>query len=288
MNDRPRARLGFGTGLPALQSADVVHLLETALDHGVRHIDTAPLYLWGAAEALIGKTASRRRDEMFLVSKAGLQPPRASARVFAKLRRLLSRDARETQPQSGLFAPSQIVASVEASLRALRTDRLNALLMHEIRAHEMSDALAETLRKLKADGKALAIGLATDSASAEAIAQRYPGFFDIAQTAWGDGAHLNARTHIIHSIMARRGAAISTKAAQNSDFAQRFRAATDVDPQDREALGSLLLRAAMADSEGGVALFSTTNPARIAANALLLPLDADLSQRLKPFWSELP
>ena len=289
MSGGQQARMGFGTGLPALQSApDAARLIEIALDNGIHHIDTAPLYLWGAAESLVAQVASRRRGDMYIVSKTGLQPPSAGARVAAKLGRLLSRGTPHAQPRSGLFAPAQVIASVEKSLRALRTDRLDALLLHEIRPDDMSDALAETLRKIKHGGKALAIGLATDGESTQTIAQAYPGFFDILQTAWGEASTAPARLCIFHSILQRRGAAISRRAANDKDFARRMAELAGVDPLDSGALGTLLMRAAMTESRGGVVLFSSANPTRITANARLAPLDPDLLQDLKPLWNDLP
>jgi aryl-alcohol dehydrogenase-like predicted oxidoreductase len=288
MSNAQQARMGFGTGLPALQSApDAARLIEGALDSGIRHIDTAPLYLWGAAESLVGQVATRRRNDMFIVSKTGLQPPSAGARVAAKLGRVLSRSAQHAEPRSGLFAPAQVIASVEKSLRALQTDRLDALLLHEVRPHDMSDALIETLRKIKDQGKALAIGLATDGESTHAIARAYPGFFDIFQTAWGDSSIASARPCIFHSVLQRRGAAIARRAANDGDFARRIAETADVDPLDSDALGSLLMRAAMTETRGGVVLFSSANPTRIAANARLTPLDPNLLQKLRLIWSNI-
>src|SRR5262245_58942461 len=75
------ARLGFGCArLPGVLSKDdAVELLEAALDSGVSHVDTAPLYGWGEAEPLLGELARRRRSEMTIVTKVGLAPPTALA-----------------------------------------------------------------------------------------------------------------------------------------------------------------------------------------------------------------
>jgi aryl-alcohol dehydrogenase-like predicted oxidoreductase len=63
-------RVGFGcAGLHGAVSAhEAEMLLETALDNGVTHFDTARVYGWGAAEAMLGALARRRRDEMVFVS----------------------------------------------------------------------------------------------------------------------------------------------------------------------------------------------------------------------------
>ena len=48
-------------------------LLQSALDQGVTHFDTAALYGFGVSETLVGKALSKRRSEFTLASKCGMQ-----------------------------------------------------------------------------------------------------------------------------------------------------------------------------------------------------------------------
>ncbi len=283
-----RGRLGFGAGLPALGDApNALALLETALDSGITHFDTAPLYLWGAAEPLLGRLAARRRDEMTIVTKAGMAPPSLAARLTARVRHAFHRRATPAATRSGLFQPAQVRASLEASLRALRTDRVEALLLHEIRADQMSDELAGELSDLKQAGKTRALGLATPAAYAAPLLQRYPKLFDIVQVSIEDLAALrpNAAVPVAHSVLGARAARLQAKAASDPSFAHRFAEETGVDPKDRVSVGRLLLRTALATNAMGVTLFSSTNATTIRANAALEPADPAFAQRVSALMS---
>jgi diketogulonate reductase-like aldo/keto reductase len=97
---------------------DEVAALRLGLDLGMTLIDTAEMYGDGAAETVVAEAIAGRRDEVFLVSK--VLPQNATRRG--------------------------IVAACEASLRRLRTDRLDLYLLH----WPGSVPLAETLEGFEA------------------------------------------------------------------------------------------------------------------------------------------
>ena len=82
--------------------AAAIAALRRGLDLGMTHIDTAEMYLSGAAEDLVGEAIAGRRDEVFLVSK--VLPQNASR--------------------------SGTIAACERSLARLGTDRLDCYLLH--------------------------------------------------------------------------------------------------------------------------------------------------------------
>ena len=86
---------------PARRRAEI-QALRVGLDLGLTLIDTAEMYADGEAEVLAGEAIAGRRDEVFLVSK--VLPQHASRRG--------------------------VVAACEASLRRLRTERLDLYLLH--------------------------------------------------------------------------------------------------------------------------------------------------------------
>ena len=97
--------LGQGTwhlGESRHPGAEEVAALRLGLDLGLMLIDTAEMYGNGAAELLVGEAIADRRDEVFLVSK--VLPQHATAKGT--------------------------VEACEASLRRLRTDRLDLYLLH--------------------------------------------------------------------------------------------------------------------------------------------------------------
>lgn len=95
------------TGPP--DEADAVRLLNRAVDAGITLIDTARAY--GTAEEVIGRALSHRRGEIVLASKFTLVGP-------------------DRQPLAGDALRDHFWASLDASLRALRTDWLDLYQVH--------------------------------------------------------------------------------------------------------------------------------------------------------------
>jgi diketogulonate reductase-like aldo/keto reductase len=119
--------LGQGTwgmaGHPE-RRADEIKALRMGIDVGMTLIDTAEMYAGGAAEALVAEAIEGRRGEVFLVSK--VLPNHA------------------TRPGT--------IAACEASLRRLRTDRLDLYLLHW-REDTPLDETLEALDALVRGGK---------------------------------------------------------------------------------------------------------------------------------------
>jgi aryl-alcohol dehydrogenase-like predicted oxidoreductase len=117
---------GYGDGTEAC-----AHALRLGVDLGMCLVDTAPVYGAGAAEAAIGRALGGFRRRVVLATKFG---PEASA-------------------------PRALAASVEASLRRLRTDVIDLLQMHwpsyEV---PMADTL-EAMARLVEAGKVRFLGL---------------------------------------------------------------------------------------------------------------------------------
>jgi aryl-alcohol dehydrogenase-like predicted oxidoreductase len=139
-------KLGRNTGVKypvdfALPSdQEVAALLESARQLGVNLIDTAPAY--GESERRLGPFVNNHRDEIVLCTKCGEQY-------------LNGRSVYD-------FSTEAILASVEQSLRRLRTDHVDILLLHsdghDAEILTQTDAL-ETLSRLKKSGKIRAAGI---------------------------------------------------------------------------------------------------------------------------------
>ncbi|TIQ23580.1 MAG: aldo/keto reductase [Mesorhizobium sp.] len=117
--------LGQGTwrmGEDARSHAEDVNALKLGLDLGMTLIDTAEMYASGGAEEVVADAIAGRRDEVFLVSK--VLPSNASR--------------------------TGVPAACEASLRHLRTDRIDLYLLH----WPGSVPLAETVEAFEALKKA--------------------------------------------------------------------------------------------------------------------------------------
>ena len=111
--------------------------LRRGVDLGMRLVDSAPAYGAGAAEEAIGRALGGVRAEVVLATKFG---PEASA-------------------------PDALVASVEASLRRLQTDRVDLLQMHWPSYDVPLDETLEAMAGLVAAGKVRALGLGNCTAA---------------------------------------------------------------------------------------------------------------------------
>src|SRR5690606_12911383 len=87
---------------------DVEVLLNSALDLGITLIDTAPAC--GVAEERIGRAFGHRRDEFVLATKIG--------------------ETFEAGVSHFDFSAAAVSVSIEASLRRLRTDRIDVVCVH--------------------------------------------------------------------------------------------------------------------------------------------------------------
>jgi aryl-alcohol dehydrogenase-like predicted oxidoreductase len=148
--------LGFGAmelrgtpGHPVIPDDQAGRLLAAVLDGGINLIDTSIDY--GRSEELIGRYLAHRRDEYFLASKCGCPAPQ----LWMKLR------PRRTLHRQHDYRPLNVRAGVEASLRRLRTDRLDLVQVHHSpsRAQLAADHTIETLTGLRDQGKVRFIGM---------------------------------------------------------------------------------------------------------------------------------
>lgn len=119
-------------------------LLGTAHGLGINLIDTAPAY--GTSEERLGSLLAGQRDQWIISTKAGEEFDDA------------------TGASRFDFSPAAITTSIERSLRRLRTDRLDLVLLHsdgrDVEIIEQSGAL-DALGALKKQGKVRLIGVST-------------------------------------------------------------------------------------------------------------------------------
>lgn len=130
---------------------EVAGLLDSALKLGVNLIDTAPAY--GASERRLGAFVAANRERLIVATKCGEQ----------------YKDGRSIHD----FSAAGIAASAEESLRRLKTDYLDALLLHsdgeDVKILTETDAL-EALGRLKQSGKIRAAGISAKTEAGIALA----------------------------------------------------------------------------------------------------------------------
>jgi D-threo-aldose 1-dehydrogenase len=278
--------LGFGcSSLPyGVDRSESLRLLETALDAGITYFDTARMYGFGDAESVLGALAERHRDRIIIASKAGILPASRSLplRAFNRGVRLLHKAAPQlkkhltplrSEPRTGVFDLQDLRKSVETSLKKLRTNYLDVLLLHECTELDIAkEELLYFLEDLRKQGKIRAFGLATGINETIRIIKTRPQLGCITQIAsniWNMNiARLptgSDRLTIIHSVLTSRFHDLTQRLSEDRSLAAEWRSALQIDPNDKPALAQLLLAHAIRSNPGGMVLFHTTKPENIRA-----------------------
>ncbi|HZO34930.1 MAG TPA: aldo/keto reductase, partial [Gaiellaceae bacterium] len=262
-------------------------LIDRALDAGIVHFDVAPMYGLGAAEAELGRLLRGRRDGVVVATKFGIEPTRR-ARALAPLQGVLARlgarrgraDARagavgSALYRSGLYAAADARASLERSLRALRTDHVDLLLVHDPPPGvTVGGELRDALEHLQADGLVRAWGVAGEMALA-AGGDDAPRVLQLPGDLFSRPAALR-RPAILYGVVSRALPPLA-RHLQAEDVRRRWSDALGADAGRDAVIGTLLLRDAL-DAATGPVLVGTTQPARIdaAAAAAASPAGDDL------------
>jgi aryl-alcohol dehydrogenase-like predicted oxidoreductase len=136
-------QLGNNDEWGGMDDATAHGLVAEALEQGVNLFDTAPNYAATNSERLLGKALVGKRDQVVLVSKFGHRPE---------------------GPKD--FSVGWLRESLEASLRRLRTDYLDVLLLHNPpeAMYQGTDPLWDELEKAKQEGRIRHYGASLDRA----------------------------------------------------------------------------------------------------------------------------
>ena len=153
--------LGFGAvEIQGGSLTDVEQLLNSALDAGVNVLDTAECY--GNSEDLIGRAVAGRRSDYFLFTKCG-------------------HAVGDELPDYPEWDPRLLEASIERSLRRLRTDHVDLLQLHSCSLDVLRKGdVIKVLEKAKREGKTRYIGYSGDNEDARYAI--HTGAFDTLQT----------------------------------------------------------------------------------------------------------
>lgn len=132
-----------------------VKAIETALDHGITTIDTAPVYGMGHSEKVVGSTIKGKRDKVQLFSKFGMRWD-ISTGDFAF----------DTKNNAGLpvkvykfNGKKSVIEECERSLKRLCTDYIDLYQMHWPESTTPIEETMEALILLKEQGKIRAAGV---------------------------------------------------------------------------------------------------------------------------------
>lgn len=233
------SRVGLGTvawgrdkGLkyerPASLPSDarIAELIERAEALGINLLDTAPAY--GTSEVRIGAALAGRRDRWAISTKVGEQ--------FDGTRSEFD------------FSAAAVDRSIRASLAALRTDRVDIVLIHSDGLDEGEakfGAATEALARLKQQGLVRAIGFSGKTVAGGLWAASWA---DVLMVTWNERERDQAP--VIEEAI-RRGVGVLAKK-----------------PLAAGRLPASALRSAVATAGVAAAILGTTDPAHLAGAAL--------------------
>jgi aryl-alcohol dehydrogenase-like predicted oxidoreductase len=124
---------------PALGKKEAISLIRDAFENGVNFFDTAEAYGPFTNEELVGEALAPIRDQVVIATKFGFKDGLVSSGMDSR--------------------PARIREVVEASLRRLRTDRIDLLYQHRVDPNVPMEDVAATVKELIAEGKVKHFGL---------------------------------------------------------------------------------------------------------------------------------
>lgn len=150
IGDRTVNRLSFGAmrladkeiwGPPA-DRGNAVRVARRAVELGVNHIDTADSYAFGVTEEILREALHPYPDDLLIATKAG-----------------------QAQVRPGVWEPvgrpAYLRQQCEASLRRLRTDRIDLFYLHRVDPLVPFDDQIGAMRELQDEGKIAHFGLSS-------------------------------------------------------------------------------------------------------------------------------
>jgi aryl-alcohol dehydrogenase-like predicted oxidoreductase len=163
--------------------------------------------------------------------------------------------------------------SIEGSLRALGTDRLDLLLLHAPRPEDLADgAVVEWLLRQKERGLVRNVGIATDVEAAAGILARHGDVFDVVQVPSDVlapatvvlGAH-PAPLLVTHSVLAQPMARAAARLRADAVWARTLSERAGADVAAPGMLARLLLATGLAENSHGVVLLGSSSEAHLRA-----------------------
>jgi aryl-alcohol dehydrogenase-like predicted oxidoreductase len=130
--------LSFGLG-PAIDKQEAIKLIRAAFEQGVTFFDTAEAYGPFINEGLLGEALAPFRDDVVIATKFGFPGGLVPAGLDS--------------------TPGNIRTVAEASLKRLKTDRIDLFYQHRVDPNVPIEEVAGTVRELIAEGKVKHFGM---------------------------------------------------------------------------------------------------------------------------------
>jgi aryl-alcohol dehydrogenase-like predicted oxidoreductase len=295
-NGRSTMNLGFGCAgilrLPTARHRE--YLLKTAVEGGITHFDVARMYGLGAAEGIVGSSLKSFKDQITIATKFGmpyadvapaslktqsiarwilsLSPSLKSTIKKLLFRRRSSSSSSIHQPASAKnYSIAEMERSLNLSLQRLQMERVDLFYLH---APEINDAipddLSEALQQKKVSGEIGAYGISGYPSELEYFLRERPDICGEAIQYQYSIFGKNAENQLFHRPFTGRFGVIDGThqrlyqyLSDNKNFTKSWSSLLDIELEDRENVGIIILAMALALNPQGMVLFFTSNPKRL-------------------------
>lgn len=219
--------------------------VHAALDAGINYIDTAPSYGDGNSESIIGEATEHRRDEFTLATKVNYHNMTAA----------------------------DVTASVEASLRRLRTDMIDVIQFHggmytdtEV-SQILNDGLLDALVQLRDQGKVRFLGFTVEEPwTAQPLIAS--GAFDVMQVRY-NLIYQAAALHVLNQAK-EADMGVATMRTMTSGMLQRIAQQLAPGWQNANDLYTVALQFVLSDSRVHLPIVGMRWPEEVAQNVALV------------------
>ena len=259
----------WGVWGKSLSENQMIELINSCVENNITTFDHADIYGGYTTEASFGKAflnSKTNRQKIQLISKCGIQHT----------------EGRNNKVKHYNYSSAYIIWSVENSLKNLKTDYLDALLLHRPSPLMQIDEIAEAIDSLKTEGKIKSFGISNfTSIQTELINQKIKVEFNQIQFS---ATHLDPMLDgsldfmQIHKITPMSWNPLGSIFKQENDQTQRLIVLlTILESKYNVSIDVLLLVWIMQHPSGVLPVIGTTNVERIknATKAISLKLEIE-------------
>jgi D-threo-aldose 1-dehydrogenase len=272
--------LGMGTSRLIHHStkSDALENLSLAFDLGIAYFDTAPIYGYGWSERLLGTFAEGKRDHVQIATKIGLQPSKLLSvlpySLLVSMRKVAKTfkgpgskglPAGVNKQDTIAFDPVWALKSLEESLKRLKTDYVDVLLLHESTIDEANaPQTREFMSNVISAGKVRNVGIGSGLERLARAAQLDPMYtivqheYNISTDRFPVPADRVINTYGLFENMKRIKAIAGDQLVSSEIMAK-----CQVDLSIENDILRFCLAGAKYEYPGGVTLFSSTNKQHI-------------------------
>jgi aryl-alcohol dehydrogenase-like predicted oxidoreductase len=180
------SKLGVGTSSYGSKTSkrQALKILKKLEEHNINYIDTAISYGLGYSESIVGDFIHKSRERYFISTKVGIQAQSISTLKklalplvrtiysFPFLNKAIKKQSAAVYDDHKILSVQEVYGSIQQSLKNLRTDYIDQLLIHNNCAIYLNNpAVLDLLNQYKEKGIIRHIGITTDTLDTPTLSQ---------------------------------------------------------------------------------------------------------------------